>query len=140
MVNLYFASFFRACIISAVRLKTLYLSTTSTDPTWDKTPSGFYAQIELNLGIACASVVTLRPLFRRLRQLFSRNKSQHAELEGQEQRCRRQVIFPNKTPMGIDSTQVTNDSHSRDVELGGMNKDCSRAGSSVTAVEREEGA
>jgi hypothetical protein len=58
----------RACIISVFRLHTLYPSSTSTDPSWDKVPSAIYGIIEVNVGIACASVVTLRPLFRLLRQ------------------------------------------------------------------------
>ncbi|GAB1318338.1 hypothetical protein MFIFM68171_08548 [Madurella fahalii] len=41
-----------ACIVSILRFQTLLPSTTSSDPTWDKTPSGFYGVIEANLGIA----------------------------------------------------------------------------------------
>jgi len=61
--------FSRACIISVFRLHTLYPSTTSTDPSWDKIPSAIFGIIEINVGIACASVVTLRPLYRRLREV-----------------------------------------------------------------------
>ncbi|KAK0616873.1 hypothetical protein B0T14DRAFT_523959 [Immersiella caudata] len=57
-----------ACIISVLRLHTLYPSTTSTDPSWDKVPSAIFGIIEVNVGIACASVVTLRPLHRLVRK------------------------------------------------------------------------
>ncbi|EAQ92116.1 hypothetical protein CHGG_00351 [Chaetomium globosum CBS 148.51] len=60
-----------ACIISAIRLHTLYPSGTSLDPTWDKIPSAIYGLVEVNVGISCASVVTLRPLVRRLRGVLS---------------------------------------------------------------------
>ncbi|KAK0623885.1 hypothetical protein B0T14DRAFT_517183 [Immersiella caudata] len=60
-----------ACIVSAFRLQTLLPSTTSRDPTWDKTPSGMYGVIEANLGITCACVVTLRLLFHKLRLSMS---------------------------------------------------------------------
>lgn len=66
----------RACIISALRLQTLYPSTTSKDPSWDKIPSAIYGIIEVNVGIACASVVTLRPLYRRLREIVTKGKQQ----------------------------------------------------------------
>jgi len=42
----------------------------SKDPLWDKVPTVIYAIIEINLGIACAAVVTLRPLYRRVRDAF----------------------------------------------------------------------
>ncbi|KAK0624243.1 hypothetical protein B0T14DRAFT_392044, partial [Immersiella caudata] len=59
-----------ACIISIVRLQTLLPSARSTDPTWDQVPSVIFAIIEINVGISCAAVVTLRPLYRRLRGAF----------------------------------------------------------------------
>ncbi|GAB1312832.1 hypothetical protein MFIFM68171_03042 [Madurella fahalii] len=65
-----------ACIVSILRFQTLLPSTTSSDPTWDKTSSGFYGVIEPNLGITCACVVTLRPLFQRLRLSLSRNNQE----------------------------------------------------------------
>jgi hypothetical protein len=51
-------------------MQTLLPSAHSSDPTWDKVPSVIYAIIEINVGIACAAVVTLRPLYRRLRDAF----------------------------------------------------------------------
>ncbi|KAH6649547.1 hypothetical protein F5144DRAFT_553367 [Chaetomium tenue] len=60
-----------ACIISAIRLHTLYPSGTSLDPTWDKIPSAIYGLVEVNVGISCASVVTLRPLVHRWRGALS---------------------------------------------------------------------
>lgn len=59
----------RACIISIIRMQTL-LPPNSKDPTWEKVPTVIYAIIEINVGIACAAVVTLRPLYRRLRDAF----------------------------------------------------------------------
>lgn len=64
-----------ACIISILRLRTLFPSAATADPPWDKILTAVYSQVEVNVGIICASVVTLRPLFRRLRQEFA-NRSQ----------------------------------------------------------------
>lgn len=58
---------YRACIASVIRLQVLRLSTTSTDRTWDSYFSAIYGAIECNLGIVCACIVTLRPMFRRWR-------------------------------------------------------------------------
>ncbi|KAF2183652.1 hypothetical protein K469DRAFT_505625, partial [Zopfia rhizophila CBS 207.26] len=55
-----------ACIASILRLRVLYVSTTSKDPTWDKAATVTWSAIELNMGIFCACVVTLRPLACRL--------------------------------------------------------------------------
>ncbi|KAK1753668.1 hypothetical protein QBC47DRAFT_386892 [Echria macrotheca] len=60
-----------AGIISVVRLQTLLPSSTSADPSWDKVPSAIYGLIEINVGITCASVVALRPLYRSIRQRFT---------------------------------------------------------------------
>jgi len=68
------------CIISVLRLRTLYPSTTSTNPSWDKVPSAIFGIIEVNVGIACASVVTLRPLYRLVRK---KTKKGGAEASGE---------------------------------------------------------
>ncbi|KAK4120630.1 hypothetical protein N657DRAFT_579277 [Parathielavia appendiculata] len=62
-----------ACIISVLRLHTLYPSGTSADPTWGKIPSAIYGAVEVNVGISCASLVTLRPLFHSLRRTSSKS-------------------------------------------------------------------
>ena len=64
----------RACIVSVLRLRTIYLSTHSTDSTWDKVPSALYGVIEPNLGITCACLVTLRPLLPALRSSHSQEE------------------------------------------------------------------
>jgi hypothetical protein len=54
-----------ACIISVLRLLTVVQSTQSKDSTYEKVGSALYGVIEPNLGIFCASIVTLKPLFNR---------------------------------------------------------------------------
>lgn len=64
------------CISSILRLRTLYIATKSKDPTWDKTDAVYWTAVELNTGIICASMTTLRPLVSRmLPGVFSTNKS-----------------------------------------------------------------
>ncbi|KAM7190973.1 hypothetical protein V8F20_009511 [Naviculisporaceae sp. PSN 640] len=60
-----------ACIVSVIRLQFLRLSATSPDRTWDSYFSAIYGVIEPNVGIICACIVTLRPLFRRWKWLQS---------------------------------------------------------------------
>ncbi|KAH7378895.1 hypothetical protein BKA64DRAFT_585274 [Cadophora sp. MPI-SDFR-AT-0126] len=52
-----------ACIASIVRLQVLCVLSKSQDPTWDSQGASTWSIIELNIGIICASVSTLRPLF-----------------------------------------------------------------------------
>jgi hypothetical protein len=54
------------CIISIVRLFTLRSAINTTDPTWDNVPTSYWTIIELNSGILCASLPTLRPLIRKV--------------------------------------------------------------------------
>lgn len=71
-----------ACIISILRLHTLHPSTTSSDPSWDKVPSAIFGIIEVNVGIACAAVVTLRPLFRVVQDRTKRDADPSTEAAG----------------------------------------------------------
>jgi hypothetical protein len=126
----------RACVISALRLQTLHPSTTSKDPSWDKVPSSMYALIEINVGIACASVVTLRPLYRHLRVAIvgSDEATDHSFDKSiargpQPWMMRRDGI----SLITGETTQVGSDSYG-EVELGeGMGKGRERSTSSVTA-------
>ncbi|KAL8420506.1 hypothetical protein RB594_003338 [Gaeumannomyces avenae] len=91
-----------ASIVSVLRLLVIKQSTTSTDKTWDSVPSGLYGVIEINVGIACSCIVTLRPLFSRWRWLA---RGEPKPLPG---------ISPAQKPprpmdpfsVGSDSTQV----------------------------------
>ena len=53
------------CIISIVRLFTLRDSIDTDDPTWDNVPTSYWTVVELNCGIICACLPTLRPLLRK---------------------------------------------------------------------------
>ncbi|CAK7199777.1 hypothetical protein SEUCBS139899_002460 [Sporothrix eucalyptigena] len=57
---------FFTCIISIVRLFTLRAALNSDDGTWDNSPTSWWTTIELNCGILCSSIATLRPLIRKL--------------------------------------------------------------------------
>jgi hypothetical protein len=50
------------CIISVIRLVYLHVVTSSEDPTWDYVELTLWSVAELNCGILCASLQTLRPL------------------------------------------------------------------------------
>jgi len=54
------------CIASILRLHSLYIAVDSKDPTWDKTGTVYWSAVELNVGIMCASMTTLRPLVCRI--------------------------------------------------------------------------
>ncbi|KAF2116650.1 hypothetical protein BDV96DRAFT_645067 [Lophiotrema nucula] len=50
------------CIISLIRLSTLHKGINTTDPFWDNAPAAYWSVVELNCGILCACLPTLRPL------------------------------------------------------------------------------
>jgi hypothetical protein len=86
--------FYRACIFGVLRLRVLHLSSTSPDKTWDSYFSAIYGAIEQNLGIACACVVTLRPLFRQWRWLTAGETEQSSVLQPEVEPpgLRRQIV------------------------------------------------
>src|SRR4051812_38718880 len=89
--------------------------------------------IEANLGIICASLVTLRPLFHRLRSLFSRKPQ--AKVEHKAERG----APHNPTLSTLQDTQISGDSP--DVEFSGATSGDDKIATSatVTTVERAGG-
>ncbi|KAH8663630.1 hypothetical protein BGZ60DRAFT_342194, partial [Tricladium varicosporioides] len=53
---------FFVCIVSIIRLYLLHVATSSTDSTWDNIGIANWSCIELNTGITCACLTTLKPL------------------------------------------------------------------------------
>ncbi|CAI4219643.1 unnamed protein product [Parascedosporium putredinis] len=66
MVLSIFGLGFFTCVISIVRLFTLRSAINTQDPTWDNVPTSYLTVVELNCGILCACLPTLRPLIRKL--------------------------------------------------------------------------
>src|SRR5690242_5691611 len=59
---LYNADDSSTCVISLIRLSTLSKGIHTQDPCWDNAPAAYWSVIELNCGIMCACLPTLRPL------------------------------------------------------------------------------
>jgi hypothetical protein len=53
------------CIVSILRLHSLYLATITTDPSWENVGVANWSAVELNTAISCACLPTLRPLIAR---------------------------------------------------------------------------
>ncbi|KAK6535754.1 hypothetical protein TWF281_000006 [Arthrobotrys megalospora] len=56
-----------ATAVSCARLYTIKIFTTSPDPIYDATPINNWTSIEMGLGVICACIPTLRPLFPKMR-------------------------------------------------------------------------
>ncbi|PGH12853.1 hypothetical protein AJ80_06562 [Polytolypa hystricis UAMH7299] len=54
---------FLTCLVSILRLHSLYIFHQSPDPTWEQPAAAYWSGMELNMGIICACLPTLRPLF-----------------------------------------------------------------------------
>lgn len=65
---------------SVCRLHSLYIVDNTTDVTWDNPGTAIWSAIELNVGILCASLPTLRAFFARIwpRAFLSVHNSQRA--------------------------------------------------------------
>jgi len=48
-----------------VRLSALHKGVHTTDPFWDNAPAAYWSVVELNCGILCACLPTLRPLIQK---------------------------------------------------------------------------
>ncbi|KLU83367.1 hypothetical protein MAPG_02429 [Magnaporthiopsis poae ATCC 64411] len=118
-----------ASTISLLRLLSILGLSSSTDLTWDAVPSSIYGVTETNLGIACACVVTLRPLYKRLRRwswLSSAGgepePSQVEQQQQQQQRAKRRRHHQDSAAITVladatDETETLGD----DVELAVLN-------------------
>jgi hypothetical protein len=53
------------CITSIIRLHSLYTVAHSTDYTWNNVGAATWSSVELNVGITCACLPTLKPLVNR---------------------------------------------------------------------------
>lgn len=54
-----------ACAISIVRLIQLHRTKDPKDPLWDSADAAYWSAIEINVGILCACIPTLRPLVKK---------------------------------------------------------------------------
>lgn len=127
-----------ACIISILRLLTVVQSTQSKDSTYDKVGSALYGVIEPNLGIFCASIVTLRPLFNRIAPRFSQRLSltDNDDNAGQEDEAnttarpsaasRRRALFAALRPSHADKSFIM------------LSSDLSSAASAKASVRDDE--
>ncbi|KAK7906159.1 hypothetical protein LTR67_000885 [Exophiala xenobiotica] len=54
------------CIVAILRLHAIYVISKSSDPTYDNVAAAYWSSIELNTGIICASMPTIRPIIARI--------------------------------------------------------------------------
>lgn len=52
--------------MAIARILTIKKAALSLDVSWDSSPSSYFSVIEVNVGIVCACIITLRPLFAHL--------------------------------------------------------------------------
>lgn len=53
-----------AVVASAIRISTIHFLSTSQDPTWDGYALSVWSAVELNIGMICASLLAIKPLFK----------------------------------------------------------------------------
>lgn len=101
----------------------------SKDPTWDKTGTVYWSTVELNIGIVCASMTTLRPLASRIFPgVFSTNRPTprlpYVLSSGGGNAISLKITQPSSTDPGstkdIDETSLRNN-----IELEGSRGDVS---------------
>lgn len=67
------------CLVSILRLHSLYVVSNSSDITWDNTDAAIWSIIEVDTGIICASLPTIKPVISKLfPRLLSSNQSTQA--------------------------------------------------------------
>ncbi|KAI1864936.1 uncharacterized protein JN550_008482 [Neoarthrinium moseri] len=73
-----------ATAISCVRLQSIYVFTFSKDPFHDSIPVNLWSVIEVNSAIICATIPSLKPLFRFRRLVEMAKKNSNYEYHGNE--------------------------------------------------------
>tara|TARA_R110002003_G_scaffold1035_10_gene22131 strand:- start:11713 stop:12267 length:555 start_codon:yes stop_codon:yes gene_type:complete len=69
-------------IASIIRLQSLRIFTLSNDPFYDSLPINTWSMVEVNIGILCASIPTLKPLVSKAQ----RHRTKHALLKYDDQK------------------------------------------------------
>lgn len=119
-ITLVFATGFFVCIISVLRIRTLYKISTSTDATWDNVAAANWSCVEANLAIICSCMPSFMPFLKilfprftaslfKLRQ-FSRERSQnldHHKYTSNHQRPERLETESNKVLEESQLSSVT---------------------------------
>jgi len=54
------------CIVAILRLHAVYVISSSSDPTYGNVAAAYWSSIELNTGIICASLPTIRPIIAKI--------------------------------------------------------------------------
>ncbi|KAJ4391708.1 hypothetical protein N0V93_005328 [Gnomoniopsis smithogilvyi] len=66
ILTLLFGFGFCTGIVAIARILTVKNAALSLDVSWDSSPNSYFSVIEVNVGIVCACIITLRPLFAHL--------------------------------------------------------------------------
>jgi hypothetical protein len=99
-----------SCIASIVRLHAIRIYTESKDPFYDSVPINLWSMVEVNIGIYCASIPSLKALFSSKQRDRSRNGTYQYHSRGKSGRI----------GDGSVGTVVKNDSYRlKDVESSG---------------------
>jgi hypothetical protein len=70
------------CITSILRLHSLYIVSRSTDITWDNVGAATWSSVELNVGIVCACLPSLRPIIGLIWPRFNRSTQSRSRSHG----------------------------------------------------------
>ncbi|CAI6269338.1 unnamed protein product [Periconia digitata] len=76
------------CIISIVRLQTLVAISNSDDPTYDNLAAAMLSAIEVNVGIVCACLPSMRPLFSAIMPAYFPNPTTNGRRTYDEERTK----------------------------------------------------
>ncbi|KAF9876668.1 integral membrane protein [Colletotrichum karsti] len=100
-----------ATITSIIRLHTIYTYTLAEDPFKESVLVNVWSMLEINIGIICASVPALKPLFtpRALREAAKRNRSTGYQYHSQERSGYDSNKSGNSKPSGQDEPSYAMD-------------------------------
>ncbi|PVH68237.1 putative integral membrane protein [Cadophora sp. DSE1049] len=108
------------CLVSVLRLHSLYIVSVSTDITWDNTQAAVWSIIEVTVGIICASMPAMKPVISRLfPRLLSSNRSHQPTMLSQGRSYNFRSAF-NHTAVRLTEVDLEHQTVTRvEVELDG---------------------
>ena len=130
----------RVCLVSIIRLHSLVRISNSKDPTFDNPPAATFSAVEVNVGIICACLPSIRPALSAIlpHHFAPTSRPTISRMPDKERANGRQTVYTHTRPRTASTrpytAQSSNWSHSRT----GSSSTVSRAGSELKEVHRQQ--
>ncbi|KAF2116474.1 hypothetical protein BDV96DRAFT_543909 [Lophiotrema nucula] len=128
------------CLVSIIRLSSLVRISNSKDPTFDNPPAATFSAVEVNVGIICACLPSIRPALSAIlpRHFPPTSRTTNVQAPDEERAKHARTVSASTRPLTAITRPYTAQSSRPSLSRAGNNSTDSRAGSELKEMYREE--